>query len=151
MAIVLAVSAAGMSVPCSTPYGFHTPPVVRKQAVIRRVRSVQKFLEGRWPWVSQRLQKAISKVGVLENRGQLIDVRFSASRCLSWTSHCCKRVHERSPYPPDPRCTSGSDGGCAFTFSAQTSPLRARPACTSTRPTDPSLDPDYVDDWTSIT
>ena len=84
MSIVPAASAAGMSTPPSTPYGFHTPPVVRKQAVIRRVRSVRKFLEGGWPWVSQqRLQKAISKVGELEKRGPLIGVRFGASRHLS--------------------------------------------------------------------
>ena len=62
--------------------------------------------------MSQRLQKAISKVEVLENRGPLVGVRFGAGRRLSWTRHCCKLVHEGNPRPRDPRRTSGSDGEC---------------------------------------
>ena len=123
MLIVLAAPAAE---PRSTPYGFHTPPVVRKQAVIWLVPSAQNSLEGGWPQVSQRLQKASSKVEVLEKRCPLIGVRFGARKRLSWTIHGCQQAHERSPRPPDPRRTSRSDGGCAFTFSAQISLLRGQ-------------------------
>ena len=54
MSVVLVVSAAGMSMPGSTPFGFHAPPVVQKQAGILRIRSDQKFLGGEWPWVCRR-------------------------------------------------------------------------------------------------
>ena len=52
--------------PGSTPYGFHTPLVVRKQAVIWLVPSSQNFLEGRRLLVSQQLRGVASKVEVLE-------------------------------------------------------------------------------------
>lgn len=38
--------------PGLTPYGFHTPPVVLKQAVIRFVPSGQNDLEEEWLRVS---------------------------------------------------------------------------------------------------